>query len=200
MTILFSPSVSRLIDELSRLPGIGPKTAQRLALHLLNSNKNDIKSLVQSIEQAVERVTTCSVCQNLTERVPCEICDDEGRDKTIICVVEEPKDVIAMEKSGEFHGTYHVLHGAISPIDGIGPEDLKIKELIVRLKGADVKEIIIATDPNIQGETTIMYLAKLLKPTGIKLTRLASGIPVGGDLDYADELTLARALEGRREI
>ncbi|MBI4287399.1 MAG: recombination protein RecR [Chloroflexi bacterium] len=195
-----APPVARLIEELHKLPGIGPKTAQRLAYHLLRSPKEYAQSLAEAIVAVKERVVLCSRCQNITEDDPCLICRDEKRDNSLICVVEEPLDILALEKSGSFKGLYHVLHGALSPLDGIGPEDLKVRELLERLKGENVAELILATNPNLEGEATAMYLHRLLSPLGVKITRLARGLPVGSDLEYADEVTLTRALEGRQEI
>lgn len=193
--------LNRLINELSKLPGIGGKTAQRLAFHILSLTDGEAKSLSDAIMYAKENLRYCSVCGNLTDRDPCLICSDAGRDRTTICVVETPQDVIAMERIREFNGLYHVLHGAISPIDGVEPGDLNLASLIRRLQGdSEVKEIIIATNPNIEGEATAMYISRLIKPTGIKVTRIAHGIPVGGDLEYADEVTLLKAVEGRREL
>lgn len=191
--------VGKLIGELSKLPGIGPKTAQRLAFYIMGRNITEIKELSQALLDAKEKVKYCSVCNNLTEHDPCVFCDSDERESNLICVVESPKDVIAMEKTGEYHGLYHVLHGSISPMDGIGPDDIKIKNLIPRLKEG-IEEVIVATDPNAEGDVTAMYLAKLIKPLGVKVTRIAHGLPVGGDLEYADEVTLSKALEGRREI
>lgn len=197
----FYPSpVARLVEEFSKLPGIGSKTAQRLAFFVLNMREEEVRSLAQAIVDAKKKTRYCSVCGNLTDLDPCSICRNTSRDVSFICVVEEPRDVIAMEKTREFKGVYHVLHGAISPMEGIGPEDIRIKELLHRLTQNDVKEVIIATNPNVEGEATAMYLSKLIKPFGIKTTRIAHGIPVGGDLEYADEVTLTKALEGRREI
>jgi len=194
-------TVSRLIEEFHRLPGIGPKTAQRLTFYLLRAPKDQATSLAQALTQLKERVTTCAICANIAEENPCAICRDEARDRSIICVVEEPLDVLALERTREYHGLYHVLHGAISPVEGIGPEDLKIQELLRRLRTeASVSEIVLATNPNLEGEATAMYLERLIKPLGIRMTRLARGLPVGGDLEYADEVTLTRALEGRREV
>jgi len=192
--------VARLVDELSKLPGIGTKTAQRLAFFILNMTEKDSRSLAEAIVDAKSKIKYCSVCGNLTDVDPCFICRNTSRDSGTICVVEEPRDVIAMEKTREFKGVYHVLHGAISPMEGIGPEDIKIKELLQRLGKEKVNEVIVATNPKVEGEATAMYLAKLIKPLGIKVTRIAHGIPVGGDLEYADEVTLTKALEGRREI
>ncbi|MEW6725258.1 MAG: recombination mediator RecR [Bacillota bacterium] len=196
----FPDPVARLIDQLTKLPGIGPKTAQRLAFHLLSVPRDEVENLARSMVVAKDKTRYCSICQNLTENDPCPICSSQARDRSLICVVEEPRDVVAMEKTREFRGLYHVLQGAISPLDGIGPEDIRIKELISRLGDGTTKEIIIATNPNIEGEATAMYLARLIKPMGIRVTRIASGLPVGGDLEYADEVTLSKALEGRREI
>jgi recombination protein RecR len=194
-------AVSRLIEEFHRLPGVGPKTAQRLAFYLLRASREQALSLAQALEQLKDHVVTCAICQNIAEENPCAICRDDSRDRTIVCVVEEPLDVLALERTREYRGLYHVLHGAISPVDGIGPEDLRVQELLTRLGQAKgVKEIVIATNPNLEGEATSMYLERLIKPMGIRLTRLARGLPVGGDLEYADEVTLTRALEGRREI
>lgn len=192
--------LGKLINELSRLPGIGGKTAQRLAFHILSLEDSEAESLAHSILEAKQAMKYCSVCGNLTDQDPCVICQDKSRKQDVICVVESPKDVMAMERIKEFEGLYHVLHGAISPMDGIGPEDINLKQLIVRLQNSQVKEIILATNPNIEGEATAMYIARLIKPSGIKVTRIANGIPVGGDLEYADEVTLLKAMEGRREL
>jgi recombination protein RecR len=189
-----------LLDELEKLPGVGPKSAQRLAYHLLGCSKEEASMLAKAIMEAREKIRFCVRCFNFSEEDLCPVCMDESRDHSIICVVEEPKDLAAMERTREFKGVYHVLHGVISPLDGVNPEALKIKELLHRLKREEVKEVVIATNPNIEGETTAMYIAKLIKPLGVKVTRLASGLPVGGDLDYVDEVTLGRALEARREI
>ncbi|MHB0884766.1 MAG: recombination mediator RecR [Bacillota bacterium] len=196
----YSPALARLIDELTKLPGIGPKTAQRLAFYLLSRPTEDVQSLAASMVTARERTIHCRVCGNLSEADPCPICTGDGRDRSLICVVEEAKDVQALERTREFVGLYHVLGGAISPLDGIGPEDLRIKELLRRLEGGTVKEVIVATDPNAEGEVTAMYLARALKYLNVRVTRLARGLPVGGDLEYADEVTLGKALEGRREL
>jgi recombination protein RecR len=190
--------VQDLIDELGRLPGVGPKSAQRIAFHLLASDPLDIQRLVSALTEVTEKVRFCSVCGNVSADEQCRICRDERRDLALICVVEEPKDVVAIERTREFRGRYHVLGGAISPIEGVGPDDLRIRELLTRLADGVVTEIILATDPNLEGEATATYLARLLKPMGLRVTRLASGLPVGGDLEYADELTLGRAFEGRR--
>ena len=193
--------LNMLINELSKLPGIGGKTAQRLAFHILALEESEATALANSIVNAKRSLHYCSVCGNLTDTDPCEICSDESRDRTKVCVVETPQDVIAMERIREFKGLYHVLHGAISPVEGIGPNDINLKSLITRLQQHDeIDEIIVATNPNIEGEATAMYIARLLKPSGIKVTRIAHGIPVGGDLEYADEVTLLKAMEGRREI
>jgi recombination protein RecR len=190
--------VQDLIDELGRLPGIGPKSAQRIAFHLLAADPQDVRRLVDSLTEVKAKVRFCRVCGNVAEEEECRICRDPRRDPAVICVVEEPKDVVAVERTREFRGRYHVLGGAISPIDGIGPDDLRVRELMTRLADAEVTELILATDPNLEGEATATYLARLVKPMGLKVTRLASGLPVGGDLEYADEITLGRAFEGRR--
>ncbi len=187
-----------LIDELGRLPGVGPKSAQRIAFHLLQSDPADIRRLVAALTEVTDKVKFCVICGNVSAEEQCRICRDTRRDASVICVVEEPKDVVAIEKTREFRGRYHVLGGAISPIEGVGPDDLRIKELVHRLASGEVTEVILATDPNLEGEATATYLARWLKPMGLKITRLASGLPVGGDLEYADELTLGRAFEGRR--
>ena len=193
--------LNKLINELSKLPGIGGKTAQRLAFHILALEESEATALANSIVNAKRSLHYCSVCGNLTDTDPCEICSDESRNRTKVCVVETPQDVIAMERIREFKGLYHVLHGAISPVEGIGPNEINLKSLITRLQQHDeIDEIIVATNPNIEGEATAMYIARLLKPSGIKVTRIAHGIPVGGDLEYADEVTLLKAMEGRREI
>ena len=197
----YPKALNKLINELSKLPGIGGKTAQRLAFHILALEESEATALANSIVNAKRSLHYCSVCGNLTDTDPCEICSDESRDRTKVCVVETPQDVIAMERIREFKGLYHVLHGAISPVEGIGPNDINLKSLITRLQQHDeIDEIIVATNPNIEGEATAMYIARLLKPSGIKVTRIAHGIPVGGDLEYADEVTLLKAMEGRREI
>ena len=194
-------SLNKLINELGKLPGIGGKTAQRLAFHVLSLSDREAEDLAAAIVDAKRSLRYCSICGNLTDREVCGICSDQTRDKTVICVVETPQDVMAMERIREFRGTYHVLHGALSPAEGIGPADINIKSLIERLqKDSEVSEVIIATNPNIEGEATSMYIARLLKPAGIKVTRIAHGIPVGGDLEYADEVTLLKAMEGRREL
>ena len=192
--------LARLIEEFYRLPGIGPKSAQRLAYYLLRMPAADARSLAEAIVDVKDKVTLCSTCQNVTEVDPCRICTDSGRDRSIMCVVEEPLDILALERTGSYHGLYHVLHGAISPMDGIGPDDLKVSELLDRLRVGETKEIILATNPNLEGEATSMYLARLIGPLGLRVTRLARGLPAGGDLEYADDLTLTRALEGRQEM
>ncbi len=193
-------SVTRLIEEFHRLPGIGPKTAQRLTFYLLRAPKEQVEQLAESIKDLRERITTCAICCNISEQNPCAVCRDESRDHSQICVVEEPLDMVALERTRQYKGVYHILHGAISPVEGIGPEDLRIRELLNRLKSDPVKEVLLATNPNLEGEATAMYLERLIKPLGIRLTRLARGLPVGGDLEYADEVTLTRALEGRSEV
>jgi len=196
----YSPALARLIDELTKLPGIGPKTAQRLAFFLLTRPTEDVRSLAAAMVTARERTIACRICGNLTESDPCPICTGDGRDRSVICVVEEAKDVQALERTREYTGLYHVLGGAISPLDGVGPDDLRIKELLRRVESGTVKEVIVATDPNAEGEVTAMYLARALKSKNVRVTRLARGLPVGGDLEYADEVTLGKALEGRREL
>ncbi len=196
----YSTSMTQLIEQFTKLPGIGRKTAQRLAFHVISMTKEDVHSLAKAIVSAKENIRYCKTCTNLTDKETCNICSDKRRNPELICVVEDPRDVVAMERTKEFKGYYHVLHGAISPLEGIGPEDINIKELLTRIGSQTIEEIIIATNPNIEGEATAMYISKLLKPIGIKVTRIAHGIPVGGDLEYADEITLAKALEGRREI
>jgi len=195
-----SLSIQKLLDEFERLPGIGPKSAQRIVYWLLNAAPDDAQRLAQAIIEVKETVHFCSQCFNYAESDFCEICSDIKRDRSIICVVSEPRDVSAIERTGQFGGLYHVLGGAISPIDGIGPDDLTVKELISRLANNEVMEILLATNPNVEGETTAIYLSKLIKPLGIKTTRLASGLPVGGDIEFADEVTLGRAIESRREL
>lgn len=197
---MHSDAVQNLIDQLGRLPGIGPKSAQRVAYHLLNVPKEDALALATAISTAKERVRFCDVCHNLAESDRCSICADPRRDATTVCVVEEPRDIIAVEKTGGFHGRYHVLGGAINPMEGIGPDQLKVRELLARIDTDGVVEVILCTNPNLEGDTTAMYLARLLTPLEIAVTRIASGLPVGGDLEYADELTLGRALEGRRQV
>lgn len=198
--LYYAEPVAKLIEEFGKLPGIGPKTAQRLAFYILNADAGAARSLARAIVDARNKIRYCSVCSNLTEIDPCFICAGDRRDRSIICVVEEPRDVVAIEKARDFKGLYHVLQGVISPMDGIGPEDLKVKELLPRLQTGEVKEVVVATNPNIEGEATAMYLARLIKPLGVKVTRIAHGLPMGGDLEYADEVTLNKAFEGRREI
>ena len=194
-------SLNKLINELGKLPGIGGKTAQRLAFHILSLTEREAEELADAISSAKKTLRYCEVCGNLTDSEKCKICTDETRDGSVICVVESPQDVMAMERIREFHGRYHVLHGTISPMDGIGPNDLNLASLVKRLQAEpDVKELILATNPNIEGEATAMYIANLLKPSGIKVTRIAHGLPIGGDLEYADEVTLLKAIEGRREL
>ena len=200
MANAYTPPVQSLIDELGRLPGIGPKSAQRIAFHLLKVPADDAFRLAHAIREAKETVRFCERCFNVAEAELCVFCSDDRRDSSVICVVEESRDIVSVERTGEFNGRYHVLLGAMSPLEGIGPEQLKIRELLNRLGPEDVQEVIVCTNPNTEGEVTAMYLARMLKPLGLKVTRLASGLPVGGDLEYADELTLGRALEGRRSI
>ena len=195
---MYEGVVQDLIDELGRLPGVGPKSAQRIAFHLLQADPIDVKRLVSALVEVKDKVRFCSICGNVAQEEQCRICRDPRRDAALICVVEEPKDVVAIERTREFRGRYHVLGGAISPIEGIGPDDLRIRELLTRLASDEITEIILATDPNLEGEATATYLARLLRPMGVRVTRLASGLPVGGDLEYADEVTLGRAFEGRR--
>ncbi|MBQ4576343.1 MAG: recombination protein RecR [Firmicutes bacterium] len=196
----YAKPLAQLITELSKLPGIGGKSAQRLAFHILALKDREAMALAEAISEAKKNMKYCSVCGNLTDVDPCAYCSDESRDPSVICVVESPRDVSAVERIREFHGMYHVLHGAISPMDGIGPEDINLKSLIQRLQDERIKEVILATNPNIEGEATAMYISRLIKPAGIKVSRIAHGIPVGGDLEYADEVTLAKALEGRKEL
>ena len=196
----FAPSIQKLIESFERLPSIGHKTAARLAFHVLDWNEEETNRFVSSILEAKKNLKYCSKCFNITDNDPCQICSNPRRDQSIICVVEDVRDVAAMERTHEFKGVYHVLHGSISPMNGVGPDDIKIKELLARLMDGSVKEVIIATNPRVEGEATAMYLSKLIKPLGISVTRIAHGIPVGGDLEYTDEITLTKALEGRREI
>jgi len=197
---VYAAPVQDLIDELGRLPGVGPKSAQRIAFYLLKVSKEDALRLARSIAEVKDKVRFCAQCFNVSEGERCGICVDPRRDTTIVCVVEEPRDLVAVEKTGEFKGTYHVLQGAISPIEGVGPDQLRIRELLERIGTEGIEEVILCTNPNLEGEATALYLARLLKPLGLKVTRIASGLPVGGDLEYADELTLGRALEGRRDL
>ena len=196
---IFSASLTKLIEEFEKLPGIGHKNAQRLAFHILDGTKEAAAELADAITSARNNLKFCTVCQNISDKDECDICGNFSRDHSVICVVQDPRDVAAMERSREFKGVYHVLHGAISPLNGVGPEDIKMRELVLRITD-DVKEVIIATNPNIEGEATAMYIAKLIKPLGVRVTRIAHGIPVGGDLEYTDEVTLARALQGRRDF
>jgi recombination protein RecR len=197
---MYEGIVQDLIDELGRLPGVGPKSAQRIAFHILAADPADVMRLSNILREVKEKVRFCSICGNVAEQEHCRICLDQRRDLTILCVVEEPKDVLAIEKTREFRGRYHVLGGAISPIDGIGPDDLRIRELLARLSDGAIVEVILATDPNLEGEATATYLARMISPLGVAVSRLASGLPVGGDLEYADEVTLGRAFEGRRRV
>ena len=197
---MYEGVIQDLIDELSRLPGVGPKGAQRIAFYLLNADSADVARLAHSLMEVKDKVHCCSICFNVAQDELCRICSDARRELTSLCVVEEPKDVIAVERTREFRGRYHVLGGAINPMEGIGPDDLRIKELMTRLRDAQITEVILAMDPNVEGEATATYLARLLKPMGIAITRLASGLPVGGDIEYADEITLGRAFEGRRPL
>ena len=191
---------ARLIEALERLPGIGPKSAQRMTFFLLKRPIDEVRELSESIMAVKEKITYCRTCFNVTDEDPCRICADPARDDRVLCVVEEPNDLLAMERTGEFRGRYHVLLGALSPLDGIGPEDIKVRELLARLEAGETTEVILATNPNVEGEATAIFLAKLLRPLGVRVTRIARGLPVGGDLEYADQVTLSKALEGRREI
>jgi recombination protein RecR len=192
--------VTRLIEAFSQLPGIGPKTASRLTFYLLRRPPEQAEALATALQELKQKVVFCSSCYNITESSPCAVCRDEGRDRATICVVEEPLDVLAIERTGEYHGLYHVLHGALSPVEGIGPDELRINELVARIKAGQVREVLLATNPNLEGEATAMYLARILQPFNVRITRLARGLPVGGDLEYTDEVTLSRALEGRRAM
>jgi len=196
----YAPPLARLIEELGKLPTVGPKTAQRLAFHMLSMSAQDAEALAEAILECKRRIRHCSVCGNITEADPCALCTNPQRDRSVICVVEDARDIAAMERTREFKGVYHVLQGAISPLDGIGPDDLRITELLHRVSTGEVCEVIVATNPRVEGEATALYLSKVLKPLGVRVTRIAHGLPVGGDLEYADEVTLARALEGRREL
>jgi recombination protein RecR len=198
--LAFAPLVQRLIDELNRLPGVGPKSAQRLALHILRSSREDVDRLSDAMREVKDKVSFCRTCFNLAEGMLCPICSDAGRDPTIVCVVEEIKDLAALERTAEYKGKYHVLGGCISPLDGVGPEDLRVRELLERVRVEGIQEVILATSPTVEGEATAMYVSGLVHPIGVRVTRIASGLPVGGDLDYADEVTLGRALEVRREV
>lgn len=196
----YAEPVAKLINELTKLPGIGPKTAQRLAFYLLRCSKEEVNKLATALIEAKEKIIYCSSCCNYSDTDPCRICGDKNRNQSLICVVGDPKSVVAMEKTKEFFGTYHVLQGNLSPIEGVGPDQIKIKELLKRIQEGEVEELILATDPNVEGEATAMYISKLVKPLGVKVSRIAHGVPVGGDLEYADEVTLAKALLNRREI
>jgi recombination protein RecR len=196
----YPPALGRLVEVLQRLPGIGPKTAQRLAFHLLKQPPEAVRALADALLDLKARVAHCSRCFNITDEDPCRICADPTRDAALLCVVEEANDLLAMERTGEYRGRYHVLQGALSPLDGIGPDELKVRELLARLEADPVRELILATNPNVEGDATAIYLAKLVRPLGVRVTRIARGLPVGGDLEYADEVTLARALEGRKEV
>ena len=198
--MLYTASFSKLIDIFRKMPGVGSKSAVRMAYHILSLSQEETEEIISAIKDAKQKIHYCSLCQNITESDPCDICSDTKRDSTVLCVMEKPKDVIALEKTRENFGMYHVLHGSISPMDGVGPEDLKIKELIERIATGEFKEVIMANSPSIEGEATAMYISKLIKPFGVKVSRIAYGVPVGGDLEYADQVTLAKAIEGRREI
>lgn len=198
--MLYTASFSKLIEVFQKMPGVGHKSAVRMAYYVLSLSDEDAQKMISAISDAKEKIHYCSLCQNITETDPCEICANGRRDSSLICVVEQPKDVIALEKTREYYGIYHVLHGAISPMDGIGPDDIKIKELVARVASGDIKEVIMANSPSIEGEATAMYISKLLKPFGVKVSRIAYGLPVGGDLEYADQVTLVKAIEGRHEI
>ncbi len=200
MSMYYPEPISKLIDSFTKLPGIGPKTAARLAFFVLEMKEDDVLDFAKSLVNAKRELTHCTTCGHITDRDPCSICSDESRDGSLICVVEDPKDVIAMEKMKDFQGKYHVLHGTISPMDGIGPEDINVSSLIERLKDEKVEELILATNPNVEGEATSMYISRLVKPSGIRITRIAHGLPMGGDLEYADEVTLSKAMEGRRDV
>jgi len=200
MANVYTPAIQTLIDELGRLPGVGPKSAQRIAFHLVKLPEADALRLADAIREAKAKVRFCSICFNVSDHEHCGFCADERRDHSVICVVEEPRDIVAIERTQEYRGRYHVLQGAINPIDGVGPDQLRVKELLERLQSNEISEVILCTNPNIEGEATAMYLARLLEPLGLEVTRIASGLPVGGDLEYADELTLGRALEGRRSV
>lgn len=198
--MLYAKPFAKLVEELNKMPGIGPKSAQRLALYILRLPEEEAERIREAIKVVKEKMTYCSVCFNITDNNLCLVCEDERRDHSLVCVVEEARDILALEKSGEYRGIYHVLQGALNPLEGINPEDLRIKELLMRIKKEEIKEIILATNPNLEGEATAMYLAKLIKPSGVKVSRIAHGLPVGSSLDYADEVTLIKAMEGRREM
>ncbi len=196
----FAEPLARLIDELKRLPGIGQKSAQRIAFHLERASREDAERLAAAVLDVKDKIKLCSVCNNLTENDPCQFCADSTRDPAVVCVVETPYNALAIEKTREFHGRYHILHGALSPLQGIGPDELKLKSLLERLRGGQIREIIVATNPNVEGEATASYISQLIKPLGVKVTRIAMGIPVGSELEFADEVTMLKAIEGRREI
>jgi len=198
--MLYAKPFAKLVEELNKMPGIGPKSAQRLALYILRLPEEEAERIREAIKVVKEKMTYCSVCFNITDNNLCSVCEDKRRDHSLVCVVEEARDILALEKSGEYKGIYHVLQGALNPLEGINPEDLRIKELLMRIKKEEIKEIILATNPNLEGEATAMYLAKLIKPSGVKVSRIAHGLPVGSSLDYADEVTLIKAMEGRREM
>ncbi len=198
--MLYTASFSKLIDEFKKMPGVGHKSAVRMAYYILSLSQEEADKFIDSVKSAKEKICYCSVCQNITENDPCDICQSTKRDRSVLCVMEQPKDVIALEKTREYYGLYHVLHGSISPMDGIGPDDLKIKELVSRVAEGEIKEVIMANNPSIEGEATAMYISKLLKPFGVVVSRIAYGVPVGGELEYTDQITLAKAIEGRREI
>jgi recombination protein RecR len=200
MAVVTPEPVTRLIEAFAQLPGIGPKTASRLTFYLLRRPAEQTEALADALRDLKQRIVFCQACFNITEESPCAVCRDEGRDRSVVCVVEEPLDVLAIERTGEYRGLYHVLHGAISPVEGMGPDELRIGELMARLEAEPVREILLATNPNLEGEATAMYLARLVQPLGVRVTRLARGLPVGGDLEYADAVTLSRALEGRQEM
>jgi len=198
--MLYAKPFAKLVEELNKMPGIGPKSAQRLALYILRLPEEEAERIREAIKVVKEKMTYCSVCFNITDNNLCSVCEDKRRDHSLVCVVEEARDILALEKSGEYKGIYHVLQGALNPLEGINPEDLRIKELLMRIKKEEIKEIILATNPNLEGEATAMYLVKLIKPSGVKVSRIAHGLPVGSSLDYADEVTLIKAMEGRREM
>ena len=198
--MLYAKPFAKLVEELNKMPGIGPKSAQRLALYILRLPEEEAERIREAIKVVKEKMTYCSVCFNITDNNLCSVCEDKRRDHSLVCVVEEARDILALEKSGEYKGIYHVLQGALNPLEGINPEDLRIKELLMRIKKEEIKEIILATNPNLEGEATAMYLVKLIKPSGVKVSRIAQGLPVGSSLDYADEVTLIKAMEGRREM
>jgi recombination protein RecR len=198
--LYYPEPISKLIESFTRLPGIGPRTAGRLAFYVLNMKEDDVVNFAKALVNVKRNLSYCTQCCNITDIDPCRVCQDKQRDRSVLCIVQEPRDVVAMEKTREFHGLYHVLQGAISPMDGIGPDEIRVKELLRRLEDQSVQELILATNPNIEGEATAMYISRLVKPFGLQVTRIAHGLPVGGDLEYADEVTLTKALEGRREI